>query len=359
MPVQIVAMFFCLCLLCGCQNDNVKNSAPPAPVHVAVATGGSITRTLNAVGNVEASATVDIIPRVSGQITAVHFVEGDDVKEGQPLLEIDPRPYAAALAEKKANLARSEAQLAKAERDRRRYGQLVGNGYVSREAFEQAATDAAALRATVQADRAAVDMAALDLAYCNIKAPLSGRIGALKMQKGAMIKASDTAPIVTIDAITPCRVIFSVPEPHLPAIQERLRSGALGLTAIPHGGQPEQGQVTLMDNNVDSRTGSIRLRGEFANESRNLWPGQFVEVKLPLGEIEEALLVPAPAVQTGREESYVYVINPDNRADYRKVRVVFEGAGQSAVAGDLHPGEKVVADGHVRLAPGVSVRILE
>jgi len=355
--MRLYILFAC-CILCACQSDNVKNTAPPAPVMVDSVTRGAITRTLNAVGNVEASATVDIIPRVNGQIMNVYFKEGDDVREGQPLLQIDPRPYAATLAEKKAQLAKSEAQLAKAEHDRRRYGQLVGSGYVSREAFEQTATDAAALRATVRADRAAVDLAALDLAYCDIKAPISGRIGALKMQKGNMIKTGAAESIVTIDAITPCRVNFSVPEPHLPAVQDHMRNGDIAITAIPHGGQPETGRVTLMDNSVDTRTGAIRLRGEFENARRNLWPGQFVEIKLPLGEIEDALLVPSRAILAGRDESYVYVVGPDNKAAYRKVQVLFEADGKSAVAGPLEAGEKVVVDGHVRLAPGVAAQII-
>ncbi len=354
LPLAVFCFF-----LCACQNDNVKNLPPLAPVHVTPATRGQMTRHLNAVGNVEASATVDIVPRVAGQIVAINFREGEDVRAGQPLLEIDPRPYAATLAEKKAELAKSEAQLAKAERDQRRYSQLVGSGYVSREAFEQTATDAAALRATVAANRAAVDLAALDLSYCTIKAPISGRIGALKIQKGSMIKSSGAEPVVTIDAIMPCRVIFSVPEPHLPAIQKRLAGGGLQVTAAPHGGNPEKGEITLLDNSVDTRTGAIRLRAEFANEHRQLWPGQFVEVEVPLGEIDNVLLVPDNAVQAGRDENYIYVIGADGKAEYRKVRILSETGGQSAVEGELEPGERVVVDGHVRLAPGVPARILD
>lgn len=348
-----------LLFLCACQNDNVKNSAPPAPVHVAVAERGNIMRSLDAVGNVEASATVDIIPRATGQIVDVYFKEGDNVREGQLLLKIDPRPYAVTLAEKKAQLAKSEAQLAKAEHDRRRYGQLVGSGYVSREAFEQTATDASALRATARADRAAVDLAALELSYCDVKAPITGRIGELKMQKGTMIKSSETGSIVTIDTISPCRVIFSVPEPHLPVIQDRMRKGDLEVLATPYGGQAAKGKVTLLDNSVDSRTGSIRLRGEFPNKDQSLWPGQFVEVKLPLGEIDNALLVPARAVQTGREDNYIYVVNSENKAEYRKVKKLFEVGGKCAVAGEIEPGEQVVTDGQVRLAPGTGVEILD
>lgn len=356
---MLASSFISLLLLCGCQSDSVKNVAPHAPVHVAAAEEGSLTRAIKAVGNVQASASVDVVPRVAGEIVEVNFREGDEVKAGQTLLRIDPRPYAAALSEKKAMLAKSQAQLAKAERDRRRYGQLVGEGYVSREAFEQTATDAAALRATVRADAAAVDVAALDLAYCDIKAPISGRIGELKMQKGAMVKQSDNSAIVSIDTIAPCRVRFAVPEAHLPAILERMRQGPLPVGAAPRGGKPAEGYVTLVDNNVDTRTGAIPIRAEFANNDRSLWPGQFVEITLPLGDIENAVIVPARAVQTGRDESYVYVAGDDGKAEYRKITPLFSSGGKSAVEGDLRPGEKVVTDGQVRLAPGMAVRITE
>lgn len=359
MRSSLFSLVVAACMLCACQNDNVKNAAPPAPVRVATVERGNLTRAINAVGNVEASASIDVIPRVNGQITTVHFREGDEVKEGQPLLQIDARPYAAVLAEKKANLAKSEAQLAKAARDRQRYGLLVKNGYISREAYDQTVTDAAALQATVKADRAAVDLAALDLAYCTIKAPVSGRIGPLKLQRGTMVKGYDTGPIVTIDTIAPCRVIFSVPEQYLPAIQKHMRQGQLHISATPGEGQPEQGIVTLIDNNVDTQTGAIALRGEFDNAGRELWPGHFVQVNLPLGEIRNALIVPRGAVQTGRDENYVYVIDADNKAQYRKIKVIFETDTQSAVSGELQPGERVVIDGQVRLAPGVATHILD
>lgn len=347
----------CCCCLSACGNEPVKQMAHAAPVHVAAVEKGDLVRVLNAVGNVQASASVAVTPRVDGQIVEVYFTEGEEVKAGQPLLKIDPRPYAAELAEKKANLAKAEAQLVKAEHDRKRFAQLVANGYVSKEAFEQTMTDAATLKSTVRAAKADADVASLNLSFCDIKAPISGRIGELKMQKGSMVKDNDTGPIATIDTIRPCRVNFSVPEAYLPTIQERMREERLGITAMPVGGQPEQGIITLLDNNVDTKTGAIRLRGEFENPESKLWPGQFVEVKLPLGKLRNATLVPARAIQTGRDETFVYVVCPDNTVDYRKVNILFETDGKSAVAGDLTEGEIVVVDGQVRLAPGLPVQI--
>lgn len=346
-------------LVMGCQNDAGQKPAAAAPVRVAIVERGDITHSITAVGNVQSSATVSITPRVDGQIMEVFFVEGDEVAEGQPLLLIDPRPYTAILQEKKAMLAKSRAQLAKAEHDLARYAKLVNQGYISKEQYDQIATDAATLRATVEADKAELEAANLNLSYCTISAPINGRIGELKLHKGAMVKNNDSGPIATIDTISPCRVIFSVPEVHLRAIQEKLKIAPLAISAVPPGNEPQKGTITLLDNSIDTRTGAIRLRGEFANKPHVLWPGQYVEVEIPIGHAKNSLLIPSRAIQTGRDESYVYVIGEDNRANYKKVKVLVENAGMAAIEGELSPGERVVIDGHVRLAPGLPVKILE
>lgn len=345
-------------LLSCSDGGGAQKERPAAPARVAVARQGEMPKILRAVGNVRASASVDLIPRVAGEIVAVNFTEGQEVEAGRPLIQIDPRPYEAALRERRAQLARSEAQLAKAMEDRRRYGKLVGGGYVSRDAYERTATDAAALKATAQADRAAVETAALDLAYCSIKAPIGGRIGALRLDRGNMIKSGSTEPIATIDAIAPCYVTFSTPEANLPAIQARMAKGPLPILATPTGGDAEKGFLTFVDNSVDVKTGAIPLRGTFQNAGRRLWPGQFVEVELPLGELENAVIVPSAAVQAGRDENYVYVIE-NGAASYRKVSPLAESGGETAVAGDVRPGEKVAVDGLIRLAPGMPVRVVE
>lgn len=183
----------------------------------------------------------------------------------------------------------------------RRYGKLVGGGYVSREAYDQTATEAAALKATVQSDKAVVESAALDLSYCSVTAPINGRVGAFTVDKGNMIKTTDATPIITIDTLSPIYVLFSVPETRLPVILERMREEAVQVTAAPAGGEPEKGVLTLVDNTVDTRTGTIRLRATFENTSHRLWPGQFVQVELPLGVTKNALVVSSRAVQSGRE----------------------------------------------------------
>ena len=359
MLYKIFAFALLAILLGGCGDDKGEQGALTAPVRVAIVEKTKLNKGARAVGNVAASASVAIVPRVTGEIVDVRFKEGQEVSEGQPLVIIDPRPYEADLREKQGQLFKSEAQLAKALDDRRRYGKLVGNGYVSREAFDQTATDAAALRATVQSDRAAVERAALDLEYCTVRAPISGRVGALSLHKGNMVKSADSSPIAHIDTISPCYVHMSLPEANLPSILRDMKRGPIPITATPAGGRPEEGVLTLVDNNVDTRTGTIKLRGVFKNEDRNLWPGQFVEARLPVGETREALMVPSEAVQPGREGKYVYVITPEGKAKYTAARVVFETEGKSAIEGDIKEGDKVVIDGQVRLAPDMPVTIVE
>ena len=346
---QLFLPLFLLFSLAGCsQDDSKKNTPPPAPVRVESVSRADVPRLLHAVGNVRASSSVGVKPRVTGEIQQVHFTEGQDVREGDPLITIDPRPFEAALREKKGQLAKSQAQLAKALDDMNRYGKLVGSGYVSRDAYEKTATEAAALRATVQSDKASVESAALDLSYCTVVAPISGRVG-----------AADATVIVNIDTLSPIYVGFSVPEVHLPVIMEQMAQTSVQVAATPAGGKPETGLLTLVDNTVDTRTGTIRLRATFANAQRRLWPGQFVQIELPLGIATRALTVPTRAVQSGREESYVYIIDKDSRASYRKVRPLLEHGDRTVLDGEIAEGDRIVVDGQVRLAPGLLVKILE
>lgn len=358
MPRRLAALL-CLALLGGCTTEEAgRNAVPPAPVHVAPVERGNISRDIDAVGNVRASASVAITPRVRGEIVAVNFTEGNEVQAGESILEIDPRPYAAILAERRANLAKAQAQLQKARRDRSRFGKLAQEGYISRESYDQTVTDETMLAATVAADEAALRQAELDLSFCSITAPISGRIGELKQHKGNMVKESDSAPVCTIDTISPCYVTFSLPEAHLPALLALMREKGLKVTATPIGGKPETGSLTLVDNNVDVKTGAIRLRATFENNAKNLWPGQFVEIRLPLGAIEDTLIVPTRAIQTGRDGAFVYVIGPENKASYRKVAILLERGDKSAVKADLKAGDMVVTEGQVRLGPGAPVQIV-
>lgn len=360
-PLRSLPLFLTLSLslcLVGCSGgDTGPKGPPPAPVVVTAVQLKDMERNLHVVGNVQASASVAIKTRVTGELQIVHFKEGDQVHAGQKLFTIDPRPFEATLREAQGRLNKDRAQLAKAEDDMRRYAKLVGEGYVSRESYEQAATDAASLRATVQADRAAVENAALQLEYCTITAPISGRAGEIKSDKGNMIKANDDSPILTVDTLEPIYVSFAVPEAYLAAIMIRQREGTVRVAAQPSGASPVTGELTFIANTVDTRTGTIKLRGTFANNDRSLWPGQFVEVTLALGTIPGALVIPSRAVQAGRNESYIYVVDDNNKAQYRKVVVDIENEGMSVISEGVKEGEKVVIEGQVRLAPGVNVKV--
>ncbi|MEG2171730.1 MAG: efflux RND transporter periplasmic adaptor subunit [Desulfovibrionaceae bacterium] len=346
------------CLLTACSSDSsTPKGRAAAPVTVSVVQQHDMERKLHVVGNVLPSATVGIKTRVTGELLQVHFTEGDEVKAGQTLFTIDQRPYAASLREAEARIAKTSAQLRKAEEDMKRYSKLVNDGYISREAFDQAVTDAAALRATISADKASAESAALQLAYCTITAPLNGRAGAIKADKGNMIKANADDSILTIDALEPVYVLFAVPESHLPVITERQKQEPITVRVTPTGGKTTEGLLTFIENTVDTRTGTIKMRGTFKNTDRSLWPGQFVQVIMTLGTVNNAIIVPSRSVQIGRAESYVYVVDADKKAQYRKVVVALDSEGQSVISEGLKPGEMVVEDGQVRLAPGIPVEI--
>jgi len=353
--IPVLALCFALAACSG--GDGGGRKSAPAPVRVMEVALRDMPRVLRVVGNVAASATVGVKARVTGELVGVHFTEGQDVQEGQPLFTIDPRPFEASLNEAKSRLDRDIAQLNKATEDMKRYGKLVSEGFVSREAYDKAVTDAAALRATVRADEAAVESARLQLSYCSITAPISGRAGAIRADRGNMIKANDDAPLLVLDTLRPVYMNFAVPEARLSEILARQRENNLSIQATPAGGESSSGELTFVDNAVDVRTGTIRLRGTFANENRTLWPGQFVQVVLRLGTDRQVVVVPAKAVQSGRNENFVYVIDADNTAQVRRIVMDPEDDGQIIVRDGLAKGERVVLEGQVRLAPGVPVEI--
>ena len=356
---SFVFVFFFCAILAACsggEDDGGKKSIA-APVRVMEVVLRDMPRVLRVVGNVAASATVGVKARVTGELVGVHFTEGQDVQEGQPLFTIDPRPFEASLNEARSRLERDIAQLNKAVEDMKRYGKLVSEGYVSREAYDKAVTDAAALRATVRADEAAVESARLQLSYCSMTAPISGRAGAIRADRGNMIKANDDAPLLVIDNLQPVYVNFAVPEARLSEILARQRENNLPIQATPGGGESSFGELTFVDNTVDVRTGTIRLRGTFVNENRTLWPGQFVQVALSLGTDRDVVVLPAKAVQSGRTENFVFVVGPDNKAHVRPIVMDPEDDGQVIVREGLAKGERIVIEGQVRLAPGVAVEI--
>jgi multidrug efflux system membrane fusion protein len=299
--------------------------------------------------------------RVSGQITRVHFKEGQDVAEGDLLFSIDPRPFEAALRQAEANLRKDEVQAANAEVEARRYEALVAEGVASREDAQARRANAAALAAVVQADRAAVASSKLELGYTTVRAPMDGRTGSVRAREGSVIQA-DTTELVVINKIRPAFVGFTVPEQSLGEIQRYMAAGPLPIAAAPPNvqGPPEQGVLTFVDNAVDRATGTILLRGTFANESLRLWPGQFVQATVVLTRMPDAVVVPGAAIQSSQSGTYVFVIQPDLTAQMRPVEVGTQvDGGAVVVARGLSAGERVVTDGQLRLVPGAKVAIQE
>jgi multidrug efflux system membrane fusion protein len=343
---------------CGGGGKPVATPAPP-PVLVGQVVRKTVPITLRGFGNVESVASVALRSRVAGQILKVHVTDGADVVAGQTLFTIDPAPYEIALARAEAQLARDRALLQKADNDAARSKTLFEQGYVNREQYESATFQAAAIAATVRSDEAAVRDAALSLSYCTIEAPISGRTGSVNLRAGNLVEVNDDPPLVTILQVRPVRVTFSVPEKYLPEVRARAGSSRLSVRAVNRGesGDGHLGRLVFIDSAVDMTTGTIRLKAEFGNEDRGLWPGQFVETELLLSEQEDALVVPSAAVQVGQQGSYVFVVGADGTALVRPVVVDRMIGDETVVASGLEGGESVITDGQIRVAPGAKVTV--
>ncbi len=360
---RFLALAVCVVSLLAVTGCSKQQAAPPAqpvvPVRVATVAQKTVPVELRAIGNVEAYSTVSIKAQVSGELTGVHFREGDDVRKGQLLFAIDRRPFVAALQQAEANLARDKARAENSRIQAGRYAQLMREGVVSSQQNDQAVADAEANTATVRADEAAVQRAKLDLQYCTITSPIDGHTGNLMVHPGNLVKANDVPILVTINQVNPIYVNFSLPERNLPDVKRFMAAGKLKVQAFtPEDPKtPEEGTLTFVDNAVDQQTGTIRLKGTFPNQRRRLWPGQFVNVVLTLTAQTNAIVVPSQALQTGQNGQYVFVIKPDNTAESRPV-VAGRALGEEIIVEKgLQPGETVVTDGQLRLAPGSKVSI--
>jgi len=358
-PVVIPFLLMVL-LLSACSPKKEKTAPrPPAPVTVTTAGQKNVPVQLAATGNVEAYSIVAVKAQVNGTVAQVHFKEGQDVRNGDLLFTIDPRPFAAALRQAEANLARDRAQARNAEEQARRYGSLVKDGIVTQEQYDQLRAAAEAYSATVAADLAAVENAKIQLEYCSIRAPHSGRTGSLVVNVGNVVKANEAPALVTINQVSPVYVAFSVPEKVLPEIRRHMAAGDLKVEALlpGDGNVAESGSISFIDNLVDTTTGTIRVKGTFANKSRRLWPGQFANVALTLTTRPNAVVVPTQAVQTGQQGAYLFVVKADKSAELRPVTVGPALNGETVIEKGLQPGETVVTDGQIRLVPGAKVEI--
>ena len=328
------------------------------PVVVASVVQKNMPVQLEAVGSVEAFSTVSIRTQVTGTITQVHFKEGQDVKQGDLLFTIDTRPFEAALKQAEANLARDAAVLANAREQARRYAELVKKQYVSQEQYDQVKTNADALEGSVDADKAAIENAMVQLSYCRIYSPVTGRTGGLLVNEGNLVRTNDATALVTINQVSPIYVTFAVPEQNLSEIRKRLSAGKLKIQALSQGeDSPEEGELSFIDNAVDRTTGTIKLKGTFGNGNRRLWPGQFVKAALKLNDHTDAIVVPSQAVQTGQTGQHVFVLKDGSAVDIRPVVISRSLNGESVVEKGLQPGEQVVTDGQFLLGPGSKVQV--
>jgi multidrug efflux system membrane fusion protein len=338
---------------------DTKKGPPAVPVTVVPVVMKTVPVRLIAIGNVEPYTTVALKARVDGQIVSVRFREGEEVRQGAVLFEIDPRPFAAALKQAQANLLKDQALLDRANQQEARYKDLLAKNFISADAYEQVRTNAETAKATVAADDAAIENSRLSLEYCTIRAPVTGYAGRIQIQQGNLVKANDVNALVTINQIVPVYASFSIPEQNIADIRKYQADGELKVQATftnaAHA--PIAGKLSFLDNSADMTTGTIKLKAEFANTDKALWPGQFVNVVLTLYDQKDAIVAPSAAVQNGPNGQYVFVVKPDLTAELRSIKIARAEGDDTVVASGLKPGEQVVTVGQVRLAPGTPVSL--
>jgi multidrug efflux system membrane fusion protein len=353
-----------LVLLTSCSSNTIEGKAikpagrPPVPVLVGTVSQRTVPVQIQAIGSGESYATVSVKSQVQGEIQRAYFRDGQFVKQGDLLFTVDPAPFEASLAQAQANLAKDEAQLTYAESTLKQNTTLYQEGIIAQNQYDQYRSNAGSLAASVQADKAAIQTAKIQVGYCSIRSPISGKAGALLVDPGNVIQSANTS-LVVINQISPIYVDFSVPQQYLPEIQaERARRPLRVEAVIPNDtAPPEWGTLTFVNNTVDSTTGTILLKGRFPNAAHRLWPGQYVNVTLTLSEETHATIAPSPAVQTGQNGDFVYVVKPDHTVAYQPVTVGRVYDGYTVIEKGLTPGETVVTDGQLMLYPGGKVQI--
>ena len=347
-----------LCTLVACSKPPAPGKAPVA-ITVATSEIGAAPYVVAANGVVEPLQSVAVQSQVGGVLTRVHFNEGDEVQQGQVLFSIDPRPYDAALNQAQAELARDIAQAENAKRDADRYAALVAKDYVTRSQADQATANATALAAVVDADRATVATQRFNRDNATIRAPISGKTGGLLVRAGNLVRPGTQSPLVVINQLRPIVVRFAVPDREFPQVQRYSSGKVLPARAIHANGDGSAttGSLSFVDHGVDSTTGTVLLKARFANDDRQLWPGQFVRVELELFSEPRAVLVPAQAVQAGQTGTFVFTIDDRSTAVMRPVIAGRTVGNRTVIEQGLTAGERVVTDGMGKLAPGSKVAI--
>jgi membrane fusion protein, multidrug efflux system len=357
----VIALVLGIMYLNGDFSPAPEVKKPSAPVRVGQAATKTIIITEHTVGTIVANATVAVTAQVSGQIVSVNFKEGDIVKKGDVLFQLDPRPFQAALSQAQANTARDQATLVSDEKDAVRYSALIKLGASSQQQTDVAIATAKAMAATVAADKAAADAAKLNLTYSTVRSPVDGKTGPILIQIGNLVAANQTNPLVTIAQIHPVKVSFFLPQTDLPRIQQRMAEGRMEATiqVQGQGGEVLKAPVTFVSNAVSNMTGTIELRASFDNLDNALVPGQLADTNVSLGQIDNAIVVPHDALNVGPDSSYVWTVTKQMKAKMQKITVLNDDGTVAAIKGSVKPGDKVITDGGLRVVNGTKVKIVK
>ena len=341
----------------GAPAATAQEPAPAIPATVGIVTAQDMPILLHGIGTVQAFNTIAIKSRVDGTIVKVDFTEGQEVEAGAVLVEIDPRPYRAALAQAKAAKAQHTAQLESAQLDFERTSKLISRGFQTQQSFDQQRATVSQLNAALEGDQAQIETAELNLEYANIRAPIAGRLGARLVDIGNLVRAGDAAPLVMMTQVRPVFVTFTLPQQNFEDVRDRQLKAPLLVKAYAGDDTRElsTGRLTLIDNSIDQLTGTIRLKAQFANEDERLWPGQFVNVRVVLDTRRAVATVPAQAVQDGPDGPIVYVVKPGDTVHRTAIEVAGVQDGLAAVTQGLAPGERVVINGQFRLTEGARI----
>ncbi|HEY2234115.1 MAG TPA: MdtA/MuxA family multidrug efflux RND transporter periplasmic adaptor subunit [Candidatus Angelobacter sp.] len=371
LPALICACFAMLLAGCGHTSADSKQkggggkggrgggAAMTIPVAVAKAEIRDLPILLNGLGSVEAFNTVAVKSRIDGQLVKVNIKEGQEVKQGELLAEIDPRPYEVQLSQTQATLFKDQAALRDARLNLERFQQLYKDGVIPKQQFDTQGSLEAQLDGAVRADQAQVDTVKLNLSYTRITAPVSGRIGLRQIDVGNMVHASDPNGLLVITQLQPIAVIFSLPQDNLQAVSQHMNKGRLAVDAYSRDDQTKiaTGYLTTIDNQIDVTTGTGKLKAVFENRDRSLWPNQFVNIHLLLEVKKNNTVVPSAAIQRGPQGTYVFVVKPDNTAEMRNVALSISQGNLTAISQGIKPGEVVVTDGQDKLQPGTKVAV--
>ena len=347
-------------LMVGCSKKQETQEIPPRPVKIAVAFTKDVPIYIDTFGNLATPNNVDIVCQVTGQIKEVYFEEGSEVKAGTPLFTIDPREYQAELNKSKAALAADQVDATLKYEIFERNQKLIDKKLISQQDYDTYKSDAAAALAQVALDKAAVELAQINLNYCLITSPIDGVTGKRLVDPGNIVTANSGNPLVNIKSIDPLYIDFSLPERNLPEVKAAMAATTLKVEISPVGDSngPYSGELQMTDNTIDETTGTISLRATIPNPDRILWPGQFVDVKLIVSTAKDAVLIPGAAVQLGQKGMYTYVITDDNKADLRDEITVGQVEGDNVIIEKgIKTGEKVVTYGQMGLSPGAKVQV--